>query len=180
MTQRISRAARFYSIILTSPRIEIVKPENEFWQGMKENLEGAASFIKAKKGELASRTFGAIAGASLVTSMLSSCAEPGLTSKATEMHRTTEPVATEVTPVPTPESTATKESPPTPVTIASGRPYPVTDADFFLGAGGAENDEERLRELGAGPDIDKIWAMGMAEMERSGIYPLRFNSEVQL
>jgi len=152
-------------------RIEIVKPENEFWQGMKENLEGAASYIKAKKGELASKTFRAIAGASLVTSMLSACAEPGLTPKATEIHRTSEPVATEVVSVPTPEPTATKESPPTPVTVASGRPYPVTDADFFLGAGGAENDEERLRELGAGPDIDKIRAMGVAEMERSGINP---------
>ncbi len=82
-----------------------------------------------------------------------------------------EPVVTEVAPIFTIEPTLTKEAPPTPVTIASGKPYPESDADFFLGAGGPENAEERLRELGAGPDIDKIWAMGVAEMERSGINP---------
>jgi len=82
----------------------------------------------------------------------------------------TEPVVTVVASIP-PEPTSTKEAPPTPVTIASGRPYPGSDAGFFLGAGGPENAEERLRELGAGPDIDKIWAMGVAEMGKSGINP---------
>jgi hypothetical protein len=95
---------------------------------------------------------------------------PLISPESTSLPSPTEPVVTEVAQVPT-EPTAIREAPPTPVTIASGRPYPESDVNFFLGAGGLETAEERLRELGAGPDIDKIWAMGIAEMNRAGINP---------
>lgn len=99
--------------------------------------------------------------------VLASCARL-ISTETVSLPSPAEPVVTEVASIP-PEPTSTKEVPPTPVTIASGRPYPGSDAGFFLGAGGPENAEERLRELGAGPDIDKIWAMGVAEMGKSGI-----------
>jgi len=91
-------------------RIEIVKPENEFWQGMRENLEGAASYIKAKKGELASKTFRAIAGASLVTSMVSACAK---SPENPAVLPPTEPIATLVSEIPTEtqKPTSTPEAP---------------------------------------------------------------------
>lgn len=57
-------------------RIGIIKPKDEFWEGMTENLRGAASYIKAEKAKLASKTFRAISGASLVGTMVAACARP--------------------------------------------------------------------------------------------------------
>lgn len=48
-------------------------------------------------------------------------------------------------------------------------PYPQTEANFILGAGGPQNAEERLRELGAGADIDLMQAIMIQELVREGI-----------
>jgi len=54
-------------------RIDILKPKTPFWEGMAENLKGAAAYLDAKKAELGSKAFRVIAGASLVATMLSAC-----------------------------------------------------------------------------------------------------------
>jgi hypothetical protein len=81
-----------------SSRIDIVKPKSEFWEGMRQNLEGAASYIKAEKSRIASKTFRAIAGASLVGSMVSACAK---SPETPDFLPTQEAVATEVMTEPT-------------------------------------------------------------------------------
>ncbi len=92
-------------------RIDIVKPKTSFWDGMKENLKGAAAYLDAKKNQLASKTFRAIAGASLVAIMVSACARP--TEGDFPLPTQTLPTATEVF-TPTPEATPTIEANPTP------------------------------------------------------------------
>ena len=65
----------------------------------------------------------------------------------------------------------TAEQLPTPVRASIASLYPTTDEGFMLGAGGLENAEERIRELGAGGDIEKMKGMLIAEMNRTGINP---------
>jgi hypothetical protein len=83
-------------------RIEIVRPKSEFWEGMIENLRGAASYLEAEKTRIASKTFRAIAGASLVSSMVAACAKPPETPSYMPP---TEAVATETSLPPTETTT---------------------------------------------------------------------------
>lgn len=80
-------------------RIEILKPKgNEFWQGVRENLQGASHYIEAKKSEVASKTFRLVAGGSLVTTMVAACAPPPETPETPSYP---EPTATQVQTEPT-------------------------------------------------------------------------------
>ena len=84
----------------------------------------------------------------------------------------TQPNATEVVPTLeplTPEPT--QEQLAAPITASITSPYPATDEGFILGAGGQDVAEERIRELGAGGDIEKMKGMIIAEMNRTGINP---------
>lgn len=137
---------------------------------IKKELDGLADkVLKGVGGFLAGRRR-ALTVTSTLALVATACG-PLISPESTSLPSPAEPVITEVAPISPIEPTSTKEAPPIPVTIASGRPYPESDTNFLLGAGGLENAEERLRELGAGPDIDKIWAMGVAEMNRAGINP---------
>src|SRR3989304_10530189 len=95
-------------------RIDIVRPKTAFWKGMVENLQGAAAFVSAKKDKLGSKAFRLVAGASLVTTMVSACArpnEPAITLEPTQT-RITEvapPTETPEAPIPTESATATTE-----------------------------------------------------------------------
>ncbi|HJX59399.1 MAG TPA: hypothetical protein VJ481_02485 [Patescibacteria group bacterium] len=97
-------------------RIDIVRPKNDFWNGMKENLRGAAAYLEAQKSKIASKTFRVVAGASLVATMVSACARSVETAN---IPPETLPIATEVfptselTPVPTEIPSATPEIVPT-------------------------------------------------------------------
>ena len=92
-------------------RIEIVRPKTEFWRGMTENLRGAGAFLTAKKADLGSRAFRAIAGASLVATMVSACARP--TEGDYTLPIQSLPTATEIF-TPTLEATPTTEASATP------------------------------------------------------------------
>src|SRR4030042_4499382 len=78
-------------------RIDIVRPKNDFWNGMRENLRGAAAYLETQKSKIASKTFRVVAGASLVATMVSACARQVETSG---IPLQTSPVATEVSGVP--------------------------------------------------------------------------------
>lgn len=77
--------------------------------------------------------------------------------------------AESIVPADLPEPTAEQLSTPDTASITSL--YPTTDEGFMLDAGGLENAEERIRELGAGGDIEKMKGMLIAEMNRTGINP---------
>lgn len=82
-------------------RLEIARPKTKFWQGLGENLKGAAAYIEALPKRLAPKTFRAFAGVTLVGTMISACA-PKI----------------EFTPIPTLEPT-TEVFEPTPITFST-------------------------------------------------------------
>lgn len=94
---------------------------------------------------------------------LSACVVPEVRPTATKV------VPTEVKELPTPIFTPEPEPTATPFSALVGSEYPTSDAGFLIGAGGSENAEERIRELGAGPDIERMRAMYLAEVNRAGI-----------
>lgn len=81
-------------------RVNILKPQNEFWEGVAENLKGAAGYIEANKKKIGSKTFRIVAGTSLVANMLAACASPeAVTAVPTEIISPTA-VPTEVVSIP--------------------------------------------------------------------------------
>lgn len=116
-------------------RIDILRPKSEFWEGLKENLKGASAWIDAKKGEISSKTLRAVAGASLVATMVAACAKPPESPYLpTEAPRFTEVIPTEkptemptLEPTPTVEPTAT----PTEMPLYSG---PLLENAWYQGA----------------------------------------------
>lgn len=82
-------------------RLEITRPKTEFWEGMKENLRGAAGFLEAQKKQLGSKALRAVIGASLVSTMLSACSSP----QAPELPPTEQPTISTPTETPTEVST---------------------------------------------------------------------------
>jgi len=130
---------------------------------MKENLEGAASYIKAKKGELASKTFRAIAGASLVTSMLSACG-PVEGATLDIQPSPTVPVATEVTEV----LTDNQE-------VGKGKLFEEVDDEKNMEKG-AQNS---FRGVIMDPEENSLWRMGEKDYEIAGDYPGVFGGWVE-
>ena len=100
-------------------RIDIVRPKSDFWNGMQENLKGAAGWIEARGAKFKGRTLNIIATASLVTTMVAACAKPPETPYIpTEAPKTTEVIPTEMPlPTETPTLAPTPTSEPTPTEI---------------------------------------------------------------
>jgi hypothetical protein len=92
---------------------------------------------------------------------------------------------TEIAPLPTgsptPEASATPkvEKTATPVAVSS-EPYPTGDGGLILNAGGPENSESRLVELGAGEDIAIQKELLYAQLTRQGKNIADFNYVVKL
>lgn len=98
-----------------SSRIQTLQWNDEFWDGVRQNLEGSAAWIKAEKANIVKKTLSAITGVSLLTSMVSACTNGSgpviIPSETSPRTREVSPTATEVTPTstetPTPTETAT-------------------------------------------------------------------------
>ena len=90
-------------------RIDIVKPKSEFWNGMQQNLKGAAGWIEARGAKFKGKTLNMIAGVSLVTTMAAACAKP----PETPYIPTQAPRITDVIPTEMPLPTETSEPTPT-------------------------------------------------------------------
>ena len=135
-------------------RLEITKPRTEFWQGMSENLRGAAAYLKAEKSKIASKTFRAVAGASLVATMVSSCG-PIARAEGPGSLTPTEAVATEVF-TPTPEITPTPTVEPNPTVVPGQFEYdfqpdrPDYIPAAIAGAGGTGEIGFNVAESGSG------------------------------
>ena len=80
------------------------------------------------------------------------------------------PTQVPVSPTAEPSRTARPTLAPTPTTefAIPGGDYPRDETGFVLGTGGLSNAEERLRELGAGVDIDYMQSLITAEVQRAG------------
>lgn len=104
-------------------RIDIVRPKSEFWNGMQENLKGAADWIEAQKAKFKGRTLNMAITAALTATMLQACSKPPETPFiSTEAPRATEAIPTEMpipteTPTQTPTVAPTIEASPTPTEI---------------------------------------------------------------
>jgi len=110
---------------------------------------------------------------SAVIGSLAACTG-GITPRPTEsVSPTVNPPPTEMAPTPnptgTPEPLATPklEIIPTPAAVSS-EPYPSGDGKLILNAGGPENAEKRLGELGAGEDIAIQKELLYAQITRQG------------
>jgi hypothetical protein len=95
-----------------SSRIQTLGWKGEFWDGVKENLKGAATWIKAEKAGIVKRSLSVVVGVSFLTTTISACSNgPGIVATPSE----TGPVATEV--VPTATDAAPTDIPATPTEI---------------------------------------------------------------
>lgn len=88
-----------------SSRIHTLGWKGEFWDGVRENFDGASAWIKAGKANLVKKTLSAVTGVSLLTSMVSACTNgPGpviIPSETSPRIREVSPTTAEVTPTST-------------------------------------------------------------------------------
>ena len=104
-----------------SSRIHTLGWKGEFWNGVRENLEGASAWIKAEKVNLVKKTLSAVTGASLLASMVSCTNGQGpviIPSETSPRTKEVSPTAPEVTPTATVAATPTETPTPTEVPMA--------------------------------------------------------------
>jgi len=124
--------------------------------------ESAGRFIASRWG----KTGLSVAGMTGLALASSACSGRVVTVEPIPLEPTVEE-SEPPTPIELPEPTV--EQLPTPITANITSPYPATDEGFLIGAGGPDVAEERIRELGAGGDVEKMKGMIIAEMNRTGI-----------
>lgn len=119
--------------------------------------------MKNERGFRISRRQFVKAGAALTLSALMARCGP--------LDATLNPTSSRPTNTPFEPRVTETSMPPTPTAELAipGEPYPTDESGFVLGAGGPASAEDRLRELGAGQDIDYLQAMTLTEVIRGGV-----------